>query len=78
MSKRIITISLDSELLAIINKLSSDLHYSRSEIIEFLIRKALREYEEYRKAIRKDKQRLYDIADRVLDELIRKYMSEKE
>ncbi len=78
MKKKVITVSLDPELLAIINKLSSDLHYSRSEIIEFLIRKSLREYEEYRKAIRKDKQRLYDIADRVLDELIRKVFSEKE
>ncbi len=77
MPKRQISITIDQELLEIIDQLSKETHYKRSEIIEYFVRKGLREYEDYHKKLSLEQRTRYDIMDRVFDELIRKFFGEK-
>jgi len=77
MPKRQISITLDSELLDLIDQLAKETHYKRSEIIEYFVRKGLREYEDYHKKLSLEQRTRYDIMDRIFDELIRKFFGEK-
>jgi len=71
MPKRQISITMDSELLDIIDRIVGMTGHNRSEIIEFFIRRGLREYEEYSRQLSISKRKQYDIMDRIIDEVLR-------
>ena len=74
--KQKICITVDKQILEIIDDLSNQIKRPRSEIMEFFIRKGLRDYEEYHKRLTQQKKQIYDIVDRIIDEAIRKIMGD--
>lgn|GEM_PF-3073380 len=74
--KKSITITIDKSLLAFVEELSKLAGRSRSEIIEYTIRKTMRYTRDWEELIEASKRRIYDIIDRQIDDIIRQAILE--